>query len=293
MDRKYLPSKKFIATILFIVVLIILFFVIKGVISFFKNRKTSPNNQARVTVVGDLIQKDTNKNGIPDWEEYLWGLDPEKNGPENKEFILAKKKSLISSGEMTVVDETKSITDHELLSQEFFATIISLQQTGQLDETAMKSVSEAVGKNIEAVPIPDIYTTNALIIKNDSTLANTTYRDSLSALINKYADADIGSELTFIVQGLSNNDPQALYAATTVAQAYQSFGKEFVKIPVPRSLASTHLSVANNYEKTGQTIKELAQILTDPLVGMKAIVNYKNYSDALATDLEKISEFLQ
>jgi hypothetical protein len=55
----------------------------------------------------------------------------------------------------------------------------------------------------------------------------------------------------------------------------------------------TVLGAANNYEKTGQTIKDLAKILSDPIVGMKALINYKKYNDALASDLEKISETLQ
>jgi len=292
--KKYLPSKKFVAIFFLIIVFIVLFFTVKGVISLFKNRKLVKNNgEVTTMVVGDIIQKDSNYNGIADWEEYLWGLDPNKNGPENKEFISAKKKELTQSGDILPVDDSKAITDNELLSQQFFATIISLQQTGDLNEESMNSVSEAIGKNVEIVPIPDIYTNNMLTIQNDSTLANTNYYDALSELITKYIDADIGSELTFIVQGMGNKDPQALYVAVTVAEAYQSFGKELIKIPVPKSLATTHLSAANNYEKTGQTIKDLAQILSDPIIGMRAIISYKQYSDALAVDLEKISEILQ
>ena len=66
-----------------------------------------------------------------------------------------------------------------------------------------------------------------------------------------------------------------------------------MKIPVPASLSATHLSAANNYQKVGQTIKDLAQILSDPLIGMKSIISYKQYSDALYSDLEKISGILQ
>lgn len=289
--KKYLPSKKFISAILIIIIFVGLYFSIKGIILLFK--KDTANQTPKLLVVSDIIQKDSNSNGIPDWEEYLWGLDPNTDGPGNKEIILSKKESLIKSGDIVPYDNSKAITDNEMLSQEFFATIVSLQQTGQLDSTAIQSVSEAVGKNIEVTPIPDIYTSTMLIIKKDSATANTTYHEAVSNLISKYKDANIGSELTFIVQGLSNKDPQALYAAMTVGQAYRSFGKELMKIPVPASLAIPHLSMANNYEKTGQTINSLTKVLTDPLSGMKAVLNYKKYSDALASDLEKLSTILQ
>lgn len=294
--NKYLPSKKFITVILFIIIAtglsFGLFFGVKGIISYFKNKKLGVDGKQVEVTVGEIIQKDSNRNGIADWEEYLWGLDPYKNGKDNKEFILAKKKSLEESGIISISDDSQ-ITDNDMLSREFFATLVSLQMTGELDEESLKSLSESIGKNIEATPIDDIYTSSMLTVKDDSSLAKTTYNDALTKLINNYKDADIGSELTFIMQGLSNKDPSALYAAKTVADSYISFGDELIKIPVPRSLSATHLSMANNYEKVGQTINDMTKTLSDQLIGMKAIINYKNYSDLLASDLEKIVTALQ
>jgi len=293
--KKYLPSKKFVVIVLIIIGCVALFFTIKGIVSFLKNKKqTRKDNNVPIEItVGDLIQKDGNFNGIADWEEYLWGLDPYKNGEENKAYILAKKKALIESGDIIAIDDSQTISDNELLSRQFLATIVSLQQTGNLDAESMGSVAETIGKNVVATPIPDIYTSDMLIIQNDSTVLTSNYHDALSSLINNYSDADIGSELTFIIQGLNNKDPSALYATTTVADAYQSFGQDLIKIPVPKSLSKIHLNLANNYEKVGQSIRDLAKMLSDPLIAMKSIINYKNYSDALASDLEKLSGILQ
>ena len=290
--KNYLPSKKFQAIVLIIVVFIALFFTVKGIVSLIKSKKLTSKEPAKITV-SEIIQKDSNNNGIPDFEEYLWGLDPNKNGPENKEFILAKKKTLAESNDSLSTDPSQAVTDNDLLSQEFFATIVSLQQTGSLNDESLGAITSAIGDNVKAVEIKDIYTYNMMTVVGDGTLANNTYQEDLSKLVTKYQDADIGNELTFIIQGLNNKDPQALYAAQTVAIAYQNFGKEFIKVPVPKALASLQLSAANNYEKTGQTIHDLTTMLNDPLGGMKGILNYKNYNDALGTDLEKISEILQ
>lgn len=292
--KKYLPSKKFISIVLIFVILITIFFTVKLAISLiFKNKKATTKGAPTTMIVGDIIQKDSNSNGIADWEEYLWGLNPDKNGPENKEFILSKKRGLTQSGDILPVDDSKTITDNEILSREFFATILSLQQNGSLNEESMKSVSEAIGQKIEAVPIPDVYTRNDLTLKNDSLSANEAYYNAFSALVTKYENEDIGSELTLISQGLGNNDTQALYAAQSVALAYRSFGEELVKIPVPVSFYPTHLDLVNNYEKTGQSIDGLTKTLSDPITGMRAIINYKKYSDALVSDIEKLSEILQ
>ena len=290
--KNYLPSKKFQAIILIIIVFVTLFFTIKGIVSLVKSKKLTSKEPAKITI-SEVIQKDSNSNGIPDWEEYLWGLNPNKNGPENKEFILAKKKTIADNNGNPSADNSQVITDNEALSREFFAAIVSLQQTGSLNDESLGVITNAIGSNVKAIEIKDIYTYNMMTIVNDSPTANNTYQDNLSKLVTKYQDADIGNELTFIVQGLNNKDPQALYAAQTVAIAYQNFGKEFIKVPVPKAIANLQLSAANNYEKTGQTIHDLTTMLNDPLGGMKGLLNYKKYNDILGADLEKISEILQ
>ncbi len=291
--KKYLPSKKFTTIVLFFALIIGLFFGIKEIISFFKDRKANKDGKVVEMTVGGIIQKDSNDNGIADWEEYLWGLNPNKNGEENKAFILEKKKSLVQSNAISSPDDSNPITENEMLSREFFATIISLQQTGNLNEESIKSISESIGQTVEAKPIDDIYSLDNVILVKDSEIANKKYYDSFVSLATKYENSDIGSELTLISQGIGNNDPQALYAAKTVASAYRSFGQELLKIPTPGVIANVHLSLTNNYEKTAQSIEGLTQILTDPIIGMRAIINYKQYTDALVSDIEKISEVLQ
>jgi len=292
--KKYLPSKKFATILLIIVVFIAIFFTIKGVVFLFKsNKSANGKGQPTTMIVGDIIQKDSNYNGIADWEEYLWGLDPTKNGPENKEFITAKKNALTQSGAISAPDDSKVITDNEILSQEFFATIVSLQQTGNVDAASIQSVSDAIGQKIEATPIPDIYTKADLKIITDSADAKLNYFTTFMNLVTKYQNEDIGSELILISQGIGNNDPQALSAAGSVASAYRAFGSDLVKIPVPSSASSTVLDLANNYYKTGQSIDGLTQTLSDPIVGMRSIISYKQYSDALVSDINKLSTILQ
>lgn len=291
--KKYLPSKNFTVVVLFLALILGLFFGIRQTVSYFKNRKINKDGKVVEVTVGGIIQKDSNNNGIADWEEYLWGLNPNKNGEENKAFILEKKKSLLQNSEIMSPDDSALITENEMLSREFFATIISLQQTGNLNEESLKSLSEAIGEKIETKPIEDIYTLREVTLAKDSESTNRNYRDSFASLVTKYENSDIGSELILISQGIGNNDPQALFAAKTVASAYRSFGKELLTISTPGAIGKIHLSLANNYEKTAQSIEGLTQILIDPIIGMRAIINYKQYTDAIVFDIEKISEILQ
>jgi len=292
--KKYLPSKQFTFNILVIVLLVAIFFLGKWGISLWKNRKVGKEVNVIPITVGSIVQKDGNNNGIADWEEsMIWGLDPNKNGPENKEFILTKKKALEQNGDIKNNGDQSKIGEGEMLSRQFFATILSLQQTGSLDDSAMKSISESIGQEIKTAPIPDTYTGGMITIRSDSQESKAAYFDNFGELVSKYEGRDIGSELVIIAQGIVNNDPQAIYSATSIAAAYREFGQNLIKIPVPSSAASAHLNLANDYEKTAQSIEGLTQVISDPIIGMRAVLNYKKYSDALVSDLDKLSQLLQ
>ncbi len=293
MDKKYLPSKNFIVRVLILLIGVILVLIIYEAISYFRGGSSKVLRTPIKLQVKDVVQKDSNVNGIPDWEESLWGLDPNTNGPSNKEFILAKQKALAEQSGTTVTTINNApATDNEALSREFFAVIMSLEQTGNLDADAMKSVSEAIGKKIVAEPIDDTYTRDKAIISNSDSASIEKYYSSLRSVFLKYEDKNIGDELSFVATALKNNDAGALELVNSIAEAYRSFGKDLMKISVPSDMLSAHLDLANNYDKVAQSINSLTRLATDPIIGMKGIINYKRYSEALVSNIENMSDNL-
>jgi hypothetical protein len=291
MDNNYLPSKQFISRVATLAVILLLAFCIYRIFIFFKHRSGESGTTALI-IKPDVIQKDSNNNGIPDWEESLWGLDPFGDGSSNKEFILAKRETLAKENNLNP-DTNQPLSENETLSREFFSIIMSLQQSGNLDDSSIQSVGDTIGEKITATPIADVYTkATVLEVKNNPANINT-YHNALSSLMNRYVDKEIGKELTFISVGLSTNDPGAFKEALSVASLYKSFGKELMRIQVPSTLSGAHLSLANNYEKVGQSVEGMSVMLEDPIIGMKAIVNYNKYTDALVSDIDTLSKALQ
>ncbi len=274
-----------------IVVLLILAISIYKITIFIKG-KLSQKKQTELIVKADVIQKDSNDNGIPDWEESLWGLDPKKNGQSNKEYILTKREALARENNIPL-ESNESLSENETLAREFFSIIMSLQESGNLDETSMQSIGDTIGQKIVATPIPDIYTENMLSTIKANSATTSKYSDSLLSLINSYKSTDLGKELTFISVGLTNSDPQALVEAGNVATLYRTFGKNLLKIQVPNTFIAAHLSLANDYEKVAQSIEGMSKLLIDPIIGMKAIVNYKKYTDGIVTDFDTLSKNLE
>jgi hypothetical protein len=289
--KEYLPSKKFVLSIGILVAMLAIMTSVYYLYAFIKGKYF--RNTGTLTIgKGGNIQKDTNGNGIADWEESLWGFDPTKDGEKNKEAIQAKKDALRQSSTYTGNASNQNLSEDETAAREFFAAIMSLQQSGNLNDGSVQSIAEAMGEKIVATPIEDTYRKSDENIEklSEKTLSN--YYIALTNLFIKYRNKNIGDELTFINQGLMNNDPQPMKIAADIAISYKSFAKELIKIPTPEELAKNHLELANNYEKTGQTIMEMARILEAPLPGMKALINYKKYSDALTNNIKLFSDNL-
>jgi len=299
MNKSYLPSKQFVVRILALLVIAGVILGIYYLVLYFKNRpKKTAATTPQTLLVSDIIQKDSNNNGIPDWEEVLWGLDPTKDGDANKTYIEAQKKALDSTPTNNSIADTDTgpITSqqNDALSAEFFALILSLQQSGQIDNSAIQSMSDALGKTIIPQPIPDKYISTAQkIIPNATKPEVTAYFNSFEKLFTTYTnDKKMGKELSFISSGISTKDPQALGLAGQIGTSYEDFASDLIKIPVPNTIAPQILSLVNDYDKIGQSVKGMAQALQDPIVGMQSLINYKKYNDAAEADANNLPQNL-
>ncbi len=287
MNKDYLPSRQFVSRVIAIAIILAVIFGIYEAARFFgsKSKLGSKSNLVAQGLISS--QKDSNNNGFADWEESLYGLDPTKNGPENKTFILARQAILAKQNPSGFKDGP--LTESETLSRDFFTIIMSLQQSGNLDEDSIQAVSEAIGKKVVVEPIPDIYTRKSVrVVESNSTTISNYYAAYMKLLV-LYDGKNIGDELVFINQGLENNDPKAIEMIKSIAIAYKGMGRDLIKVPVPNTLVNIHISLANNYEKVGQTIDGLTNLLTDPLTGIKSFINYKKYLDALVNDIDLLS----
>lgn len=289
--EEYLPSKQFRARVIILAILLILALGVYKIASYFKDRLGNRSGTALV-VKPEVIQKDSNGNTIPDWEESLWGLNPLKDGDSNREFILAKRETLAKENGI-IANSSETISENETLAREFFSILMSLQESGDLDQNAIEAVAKTVGEKIVATPLTDIYTKDTLTTVKANPASTDAYSDAMLAIFDKYEDKDIGRELTFVSIGLTNNDPGAIAQAEAIAEAYRSLGKDLMKVKVPNTISNAHLSLANNYEKVATSIDSLGQMLIDPMVGMKAIINYNKYTDALVADMQTISKNLE
>lgn len=302
---KYLPSKKFMfiigAGLVLVIVIFIIFFMSSSGENFTTGNKKDATLKIGNQTVTDLIQKDSDGDGIPDWEEALWGTDPNKkitfNDTPDATYIENKKKELKIEGS---VNETK-LTETEKFAREFFTSYSAMKSSGQVDSSTINSFSNALGQKIVNPTLIDRYKENDIKINDsDDSIIKQKYYDEVKKLFNTYKSAGLGDELSIVSSGLTSNStsgatntPEQYTKLSEIADAYQNFAKKVMEVTVPQSLAEYHLRIANSANNTGVSVLGMAKMIEDPIVGLSGLSQYQKYSDDLIKAVADLENFLQ
>ncbi len=250
--------------------------------SIFSKNVTTPLVEANGSVK-DLVNQDSNGNGIADWEESLWGLDPKGDGAKNKSIIDQKK----AAGNLVPASGTNPLNETDKFSQGLLSTIIALNQSGSLTPEAIARISETVSKNIN-VKHANIatYSIAGLATVSPSASARTAYEAKVRSIISPYDDLALGSELSIIESGLTNEGgAETLAKLQPYADAYADIGTKLMALKTPSDIAFTALDMANSAALMSAVIPQIENIYTDAITGMIGIGDYidaNNRSDEAA-----------
>ena len=300
---KYLPSKKFIIITSIILVLVIVIFVVFFMSSSGENFTIGGKKDTALKVenqsITDLMGKDTDGDGIPDWEENLWGTDPNKkitfNNTPDATYIENKKKEL--NIEQGASADEQNLTETEKFAREFFASYSAMKSSGQVDSNTINNFSSSLGQNIVNPSLIDRYkATDVKISTTDDLASKQKYYQDIQKLFKSYQSTGLGDELDIISQGLATNSTNGTTDNTdkyskllTIGNAYQDFAKKVMGMGVPQSLSEYHLRIANSSNNTGISVSNMTKITNDPIVGLSGLSQYQKYSDNLVkavSDLE-------
>ena len=237
------------------------------------------NGGADSSSVADLINKDSDKDGLKDWEEALYGTDPEKQDSNDNgitDSIEVRKQN------DSKVPTKENINTTDQFGQQFFVAVSALKNTGQLSAQSIKNATETIYSNVKQEKISPSYTMNDIsVLKNASDAEILAYGKTLGAVIQKYSKYNLGQELPLISTALETGDKTLPKKLINYIDAYTNITKETLKIPVPDKIATIHLDLINSYKGTADSLKIAGKIFEDPLLSMQGINQYLSFSNKI------------
>lgn len=292
--NKLLPSKKFIKVfggIVLILGLIVLIGVVFNKKTVFETKK---ENTGQVIVVGDLIEKDSDKDGLQDWEEALWGTDKDKadtdgNGISDFEEIKRKKELLANSSPEDLTENTRT----DKLTQEIIKIVSVLQSSGQLTPENQDQISDQIVDYIEKNGQLKVYTAADF----DSQLGD---QKSVNAYLKVLNESLLKTKLSEDEMVLAweyekTIDNNMLFELKSVSQKLKKEENVLAKINPPEQFLEIHVRFLNSITALANLYDGLAQYEIDPLIALSAYSKigdiFTEQQDTIDAMISRIKEF--
>lgn len=251
--------------------------------------------------VGDLVNRDTDQDGVPDWEESLYGTDPTKkdtNGdgvPDNVEVARMQGASS-QNGEINFNAQGgangNSLTQTDQLSQELFSTVAALNQAGQIDQNTVDTLSNSIAEKVQnSAPRKIFLLADLKITQNDDRLAVKNYNDTLNSIYSKYPlpKNTVVDVLSKFVIDENNVDESVLPQLDPIIKQTNNIINAMATMKVPASLAPLHLDMLNALEKLSENVSDIRQYDTDIIIAISGISQYQTSNEHLQVAINNLA----
>lgn len=253
------------------------------------------------TTVGELVYRDTDGDGIPDWEENLWGTDPTKKEttpgiPDSTAVNKLKiSQELSLEGDDALVGD-ENLTETDKFSRELFSTIASLSQTGTIDEEAAEKITASLAEKIKNPVQKKTYVLSDIkIIQDNSITAVKKYNDTLDNIIEKKypIKGNVLEILTRFIVDENNVDASVLAELNPIIEQRNKITEAIVQTEVPETLSILHLGFINALQKYSETLQALTLFESDPIVTLGAISQFEETVSLMESAVNKLKEAVE
>lgn len=279
---------------------ILMLFSHSGADTFERGAESSDGLTAKNSTSEEAASLDSDGDGLPDWEEALWGTDPhardsDRDGvPDGKEVASRTTTAIgvINSSASSAPGLSAPDTATEQLARQVLAQYADSRQG--LPPPTSEEIAGTIQTLLDTTTVSVGGTTysaaNARQVP-DSTETWRAYANALGALIVKYAGETGGLETNILSEALTNGTPDTLAELKPIIDAYRGASSDMKRLSVPNSLTDQHVQIANSFEIFANTLEGMQKnLFQDPVTGLVYYSRYQKELDVLAASLQSVAE---
>lgn len=216
---------------------------------------------------------DTDGDGVLDWEEGLWGLNPrladtDGDGTGDDTEIDALVKEALARQDAGEEALPLATTKTAIFARSFFSKYLEFRRDGELTQEEATLVLATGLDSAEIDPLPTIS-----FDQIDESLPNTAagaraYLEDLSAISRSIEAMAPGNEMVALGRFIEFRKDEDASVVKKAADAYDEFADRMLGTPVPPALAPAHRSFVETLRRTAIVERELLDIGEDPIAGL-------------------------
>jgi len=255
--------------------------------------------QERVKKITTDLEKDSDNDGLKDWEEALWQTDKNKadtdsDGMQDGEEVRTghdplnptKNDLLIKAENSSSASSTSNLKKGptEQFAIDLFSKYLNLRSNNPnpLDQITKDNLIQSVTSSdvINSINLPfTTYTEKDLKVSSGETSQADIdiYVAAVKNIINKnYPGAGEG-ELLILQKAIDSNNLATLKKLDPIINSYLLSSKNLLALSVPNILVQEHLDLVNSFTHMGESISYMKQGFDEPLLLLVAIERYSQF----------------
>lgn len=232
--------------------------------------------------------KDTDQDGLPDWQEVLYGTDPENprsvspdmtdadavaEGLVKPQFATEEPQGEDRAALAALYAENETVTDK--FGRKFAENFLEKRTAAPLTEADMRALVESASTELSKRNLTR-YSTKDIVVGERGQAAALAYLEEMDRVLVAYSPApdtkDILEHFGDYVQGKETS--RALLRIRELGKAYTVSAEAVMKVPVPPEFIATHLDFANAFAVVGEVAADMGAMDTDPLRGLIGVTHY-------------------
>lgn len=249
-----------------------------------QNDKVVEQNKARLQG-----EKDTDGDGLKDWEEMLWKTDPHNpdtdgDGTPDGQEVAENRDPTIAGPDDALpepVPDTSQTTPNasptktNSLTQQVLQNYLLLQRSGGASEREVQNlISQSASSIFE--PQVTLYTRNDISVStNNSEESLRAYTNAVGQVFanNRYGSSD--PETKIIKEAILAADSTRLKELGPVIEIYENIKQNLLDIEAPEAVVGVHLDFLNNFSRITKALHETTFFFEDPVRGLGGIGAYQ------------------
>jgi hypothetical protein len=255
-------------------------------------------NKADASSTHDLLvsyaAKDTDADGLPDWEEALYGTDPANphsvsaavtDGDAVSQGLVKPKFATATSTALNLNDIPGTLSGPTTVTDQFARTLFAqyLSKRGSTQPTNAEIqtfVMEGMTQLQATRQVPSAFNIGQVRNAGRGEVALRTYASDAENAFARHTLPDGNDVLTDLSAATMKDDSGAISRIHTSAKTYAAIAHDLMSLSVPQETAAPHLALANSLMRLSSTLEDLASLRTDPIRAMLGIDQYPSDAEA-------------
>lgn len=243
----------------------------------------------------EFSSRDTDADGLPDWQEALYGTDPDNahsfsqeltdGEAANQGLIEPKFRTDLSglAGELSVpgVDAADGTVTATFARDLFTNYMNSRTGTPPSAEEVNAFMQEALTDLASKQRSVKAYSLGNVRVSGSGTEALRAYAVAAERAFGANTVDTDKNELYYFTDAVQKGDADAMNKVRAIGRAYKNIAAALIQVQVPHDAQTAHLNVANSLAYLSVVVENMASVDADPLRGMLGMTEYKSAADSM------------